>query len=95
MAAHAFECLMGNNDLWAGYKKSHPGMSSAELEKLFVRQNAHHYIPMARAQLASMLGMPGVAEETKEAIHEALVLDNSLVMGRANPAEVVGTAAMQ
>lgn len=77
----AYDDIMHNNVLWAQWKKLHPGMSTAALEKLFVRKHAHRMLDSARTTLAGLL-TTGIAEDLKSEIHEALIRDNGLRRGR-------------
>jgi hypothetical protein len=84
-AHELYDALMRDDVLYAEWKRQHPGVSSKRLEELFVKKNYSKCIPAARATLALMLSHPGTDPEVKVKIHEALVLDSSLVRGRAKP----------
>lgn len=73
-------------DRWVG---AYPEKSAKQLEDRFVELNWGKYIPFARATLAALLAQ-SIDEELKDKIHEALVLDNTLVAGRKNPRTVIG-----
>lgn len=88
--AHAlYETLMSDNWWYDRWKEQNPGLSSVQLETLFVRRNVEKLLPQARATLAQMLAT-GISEDLKEQIYEALVMDKTLVAKRANPSEVIG-----
>lgn len=76
--------LMSNNQIYAEWKRQHPGCPPGRLEALFIVEKWGQCIPAARATLATMLTGP-YPEELKEEIHEALCLDNTLIRGRKTP----------
>ena len=76
-----YESLMGDNAIRSEWKRTHPGMGELGLQAAFVRKYLRGYIGGARATLATMLNGP-YDEGLKARIHEALVLDNTLVRGR-------------
>ena len=81
----AYEDLMGNNVLYAEWKASYPGASDKLLQTKWIERNWGRGVEAARATLAKMLNpqmCPALDEDARERIHEALVLDNSLKMGR-------------
>lgn len=90
MAHEVYDALMQRNDWYAGWKRQNPGAGSKALESRWVKRTWGTYIASARAQLASMLARNDVSEEMKEQIMEALVLDSSLIRGRANPKQILG-----
>lgn len=91
-AAELYETLMSNNQLYDAWKKSHPGAGEKGLRLAFVAKYTSGCLGIARATLARLLESPTISDEHKETIMEALELDASLMMGRKNPAEIVGTA---
>lgn len=82
MCAHAYELLMGHNDIFEAWKKANPDLSPKQLESRFIAKNWSSYVQTARATLAGMLGNPMVDAALKESIMEALMLDNTLMRGR-------------
>lgn len=91
-AYELYEELMRNNMLYDAWKKQNPGKSEKGLALAFVRKNTPRCLGIARATLARMLADPTISEDWKEQIMEALELDATLMLGRKNPAEIVGTA---
>jgi hypothetical protein len=85
MAGAAYDELMKDNGWYERWKAQHPGASARDLETAFIDKLWASMIPEARATLAQMLNGP-YSPEMKAGIHEALVLDNSLIRGRAKPA---------
>lgn len=76
-----YDRLMGDNRVFAQWKKDHEGMNARQLEDEFVRMNWGKSIPVARTTLALILRGP-LDSHLKEQISEALILDNTLVRGR-------------
>lgn len=72
MAGALYEELAKNNDWYL----LNPD------QKEFIERTWGSLIEQARGVLAKMLGSPNTPEEQKELIAEALILDNSLVVGR-------------
>lgn len=82
-AAHElFDTMMMDQVLWDLWRKRFPGMASKRLEERFVGMYWGKCIPFARATLARLLSEP-IDEAQKESIMDALVLDSTLVRGRA------------
>lgn len=90
-AYELYETLMGDNVMYDAWKRKHPGKSAKALALLFVRDNVERCIPIARATLAGLLTSPTLSEEHKESIVEALALDATLMKGRAQPAQIIGS----
>lgn len=90
-AAELYETLMADNMLYDAWKKQHPGASSKTLARIFVSKNWGRCLGIARATLARLLESPTISPEYKETIMEALVLDGTLMKGRVDPAEIIGT----
>lgn len=88
-ANELYDTLMSENRYYEAWKKKNPGASAAALRSRFVTRNWGKCIPVARATLAHMLSKP-IDEVQKELIMEALVLDNTLLYGRANPHTILG-----
>lgn len=89
MAHEVYDELMRRNDWYALWKEGHPGASAKGLEELWVRRHWGDFVEGARATLAAALAGP-LPEHLKEEISEALILDNTLIRGRANPSKVLG-----
>ena len=86
----SFETLMGDNRLFSMLKseaeeKLRREATPRELEQHWLERNWGKGVEAARATLARMLdpaASPGLDNDARERIHVALVLDNSLQMGR-------------
>lgn len=91
-AAELYETLMANNQVYDSWKKKHPGATEKGLRLAFVKKYTADCLGIARATLARLLASPTISPEYKEAIMEALERDGSLMLGRAEAAEIVGTA---
>ena len=68
-------------EAYASWKLSHPGATPKALEAAFVAKYYGSMVQSARATLAGMLGLP-YDDAFKDRIHEALVLDHTLKLGR-------------
>ena len=75
------EMMTNNPQVYDEWKKQNPELGSKALEARFVAKTTPKCLPAARATLAGMLNLP-IDEGLKETIHEALVLDNTLLRGR-------------
>lgn len=91
MAHVLFDEMMGRNEIFSKFKDQHPDMTTKEMEDKFVAHLWPQLIEPARATLAGMLRNPSYSEEAKEEIMDILVKDQTLVRGRKNPAQVLGT----
>jgi len=91
-AAELYETLMSNNQIYDAWKRQHPGASEKGLRLAFVAKYTSECLGIARATLARLLADPTISTEHKESIMEALELDATLMLGRKNAAEIVGTA---
>lgn len=89
-----YDNVMSSNAIRAEWKRQHPGLSEKGLRNAFLKKNVALCLPAARATLAGMLSLP-YDESLKDEILEALVLDKSLVAGRRDPAEILGTSMEQ
>lgn len=87
-AGELYEATMSNNVVRRLWQEQNPGANEAALLARFVARNWGRCIPFARATLATMLTKP-IDEGTKETIMEALVLDATLMRGRAEGARVI------
>jgi hypothetical protein len=88
-AAHElYDSLMMDQLLYEVWKKRFPELGSKQLEEEFVKMYWGKCIPFARATLAHLLGKP-IDEAQKESIMEALLLDKSLMRGRARLEEAI------
>lgn len=90
-AYELYEVMMVDNVYYEAWKRKHPGKSPKALAQLFVEANAERCVPIARATLAGLLTSPTISESYKESIVEALALDSSLMKGRREGAEIIGT----
>lgn len=79
-----YERIMGDNVYFDAWKKQNEGCTSIELERRFIAKNWPRCIPTARATMALMLRGP-YDDAMKAQISEALILDATLMRGRANP----------
>lgn len=85
-----YEMLMSSsNVVYKIWKKQHPGLTPAALQRKFVDAHWGKCIELARATLGALLREP-IDENTKEEIVQILALDQTLVKGRKNPAIVAG-----
>lgn len=90
-AFELYETMMGDDLYYSAWKARHPGKSAKALARIFVLANAEKCIPVARATLACQLRDPTISDEQKELIVEALALDSTLMKGRREGAEIIGT----
>jgi len=89
MAHELYDLMMQDNQWWQEWQRQNPGATRKAMERRFVNNNLSRLVPQARASLARCLhpGMsPALTEADKSRIAEALILDNQLVRGRAQPA---------
>lgn len=84
-AGQLYETLMADNVVFEEWKKQNPGLSEKALETRFITKNWGRCIEFARATLGSLLGRPDISDEVKREIHEVLVLDAQLRVGRVAP----------
>jgi hypothetical protein len=80
----AYEALMGENEIFAAWRASHPGFSRRHLELAFLQAFTFRFVPAARAMMAARLQAP-LDAATKDALYEALLLDATLLRGRGRP----------
>ena len=86
-AMECYEVLMSsNNKFYKDWKAQFPNFSAKERQAAFAKKNWGQFIPFARSTLAKLLTSPTLAESQKEDILEALALDQTLALGRKNPA---------
>jgi hypothetical protein len=81
----SYEGLMHHNEHWEAFKRQFPEATAKELEQIYLEHNWGKGVEAARVVLARMLdpaAAPGIDEASRERIHEALILDRSLQMGR-------------
>ena len=93
MAHVLFDEMMGRNEIFSEFKSQHPGLTTSQMERKFVAKLWPQLIEQARATMAGMLASPAYSDEQKEEIMHILVQDASLIRGRKNPAQVLGTIA--
>lgn len=93
MAHELYDTMMEDNLWYEMWKFQNTGITSAQaLESRFVRKNIEKLLPQARATLAGMLAT-NIPEELKEQIHNALVMDKTLVAKRGtNAPQIIGRA---
>jgi hypothetical protein len=87
----SYDALMHDDFCWASWKAQHPGASSKKLEDAYLAYNWGKAVEAAREALTRALNpalAPALSEEDRVKIHEALVLDASLKMGRRESAFV-------
>lgn len=89
MARVLFDELMRRNEIYAKFREQHFGMTTKQMEELFVQKVWPQLIEPARATLAGML-RGNYPDAVKDEIHEVLVLDAQLIRGRKNPARMLG-----
>lgn len=85
MAHELYDTMMQDNFWYEYWKNTHPGLSAKSLEREFVQKNMALLVPQAREALAALLRGPegNLDDKQRETIYEALVLDNTLIRGRA------------
>ena len=81
MTMTTYENIMSNNDVREAWKARHPGKGEKGLQAAFAKTYLFQHIDPARSTLAGMLALP-YDDDCKRQIHEALVLDNTLIRGR-------------
>lgn len=81
LAAEMYDKFMHDDALAAAWRAKNPGATPRELELRFVRRNLAKCLPVARAIMAQIL-VTSSDDALKRSIHEALVLDRSLIRGR-------------
>lgn len=84
LCSELYETVMSNNAVRAEWKRQNPDVGERELLRRFVKRNAAKCLSAARSTLAHMLAT-SIDEVLKTSIHEALVLDNTLLRGRKAP----------
>ena len=87
----SYDALMHHDANWAFWKAQHPGANAKKLEAAYLDHNWGKAVSAAREALARCLVpslAPALSENDRERIHEALVLDASLKMGRKTSAFV-------
>lgn len=82
MAHECYDALMHRDDWYALWRSQNPGANAKVLEARWVRQHTKDFLAGARHILTGMLSKP-IDDDLKEAIYKALVLDASLMRGRA------------
>lgn len=81
LANAGYDNLMSNNAIYSEWKRKHPNMGPKALRAAFLKKYLFAHIEPARATLAGMLNLP-IDPNLKNDIHEALVLDATLMRGR-------------
>jgi hypothetical protein len=83
LAHEVYDYLMTkHDDLYQEWREKFPDLGSKALEDKFVKMTWSNHVPAARATLANQLSLPG-PDSLKDTILEALILDNTLIRGRA------------
>lgn len=85
----SYDALMHHDEHWHKFKGQFPDATRKELEQIYLEHNWGKGVEAARMTLARMLdpaNSPGLGDKEREQIHEALVLDRSLMMGRRSNA---------
>lgn len=85
MCAELYDTMMSDNEWYKEWKRVNPRISDQpkQLFARFLAKNLSKLVPQARAILAQMLTTttdPALREE----IYNALLLDNTLIRGRAS-----------
>lgn len=95
--AELYDKRMVHNAVYDSWKAMHPDLcngpyvvDSRALRERFVEKYWGSCIPFARATLAQLLTRPTIDTTSKDSIMEALELDASLRLGRANPQAILG-----
>lgn len=81
-AGELYDKVMGDNKVFAEWKRQNEGATTKQLEDRFIDRNWGKCIQFARATLATMLRQNNLPEKVKEEILDALVKDASLTRGR-------------
>ena len=90
MAHETYDSFMQNNVYYENWRKENPGLERKAYELVWVNRNWSRFIPAARATMGAMLAQP-LDEGLKEQISEALILDATLIRGRVNPSQILGS----
>ncbi len=80
-AGQLYEKVMGDNRVFAEWKRQNPNLNAKQLETRFVERNWGKCLDFARATMAAMLRGP-YPEHLKDQILDALIKDGSLNRGR-------------
>lgn len=91
MAHVLFDEMMSKDAIWREFRAQHEGLTKTQMEDKFVAKLWPQLLDQARATLAGMLRSGAYSDEQKEEIMDILVKDQSLVRGRKNPAQVLGS----
>ena len=78
-----YDHLMHEDDFYKEWIRQTPGLTAKEREAYFVHRNLSRLIPQARATLTTMM-IETTDDALREDIYDALLLDATLVRGRAN-----------
>ena len=95
-AVELYEKRMRHNAVYDSWKAMHPDLvrgsviDAAALRERFIAKYWGACIPFARTTLAQLLTQPTLDSTYKEEIMQALILDSTLQMGRADPKQVIG-----
>lgn len=85
----SYDALMHHNEHWDAFKKQFGEATAKDLEQIYLEHNWGKGVKAARHTLARMLDPAmsgGLDDKARDAIHEALILDKSLQMGRRTDA---------
>lgn len=95
LAGATYENLMGSsNEIYLAWRQRFPGMGAKALERRFVARYWGDHIHAARTTLTLML-TSNIDEARKMEIEEVLILDSTLMRGRREPGQVLGTPMEQ
>lgn len=81
----SYDALMHHDEHWHAFKAQFPDKTSGELEQIYLDWNWGKGVDAARHTLARMLDpavCPALTDKDRNDIHEALILDKSLMLGR-------------
>jgi hypothetical protein len=81
-AGELYETLMSNNRFFEEWKRLNPGLNKKQLEARFIAKNSFRMIDFAKATLAELLHRPDTSAQVKDEIYKALVLHNSVPVGK-------------
>lgn len=89
-ANQLYDTVMTDNMIYTEWRRQNPDADANELRKRFVKCNWGKCVPFARATMARLL-VTSTDPVLKEAVYEALCLDDSLMRGRGRkvPANLI------
>jgi hypothetical protein len=83
-ANELYDVIMKDNLVFSEWKRQNPGATAKTLRQAFVARTWGKCIPLARATLARICAT-ATDESLRRSAYDALILDNTLIHGRADP----------